>query len=168
METDDVEEQSPEDEDAVDEVAAAPPPAAIRKPYFVYRMAATDATPVIPRTKAKVGKTTESDARKISKIVTHIGKSRAPVFKVLRHNEGRVKTPNAPTKRLAPKWRLEEWIGPFATRRAAREIQQLWFKNSRSVRWTQASATIVDAGPKLAEENRVLCYTPRANICNKA
>jgi len=117
------------------------------KPYFVYLMAASASL--------RLGDDKNSKVRRMS---THIGKSREPVRKVLRHNEGLVNSYKRSTRSCAPNWRLEEWIGPFQTRHAAREFQKSWFKNTKGVK------TRVERGVQLASEHKVICYTPRATL----
>jgi len=63
-----------------------------------------------------------------SRMYTHVGKSRQPIQKVLRHNQKTVRhvTNKKLMSRVASNWRLEDWIGPFRTRNCARTFQRLW------------------------------------------
>jgi hypothetical protein len=99
---------------------------------------------------------------KMRRMFTHIGKSREPVRKVLRHNEGMVTSHKRSTRSSAPHWRLEEWVGPFATRRDARLFQTSWFRNTKGVK------TRMERGIQLANEYNVICYTPRAALADIA
>lgn len=122
-----------------------------RDPYFVYLMVAA-----------------EKNERAVRRVFTHIGKSRTPVFKVLRHNEGRVNTFRQATRKNAPNWRLEEWVGPFNTREKARAFQRLWFTRARPSKTGStaevATATRAGVGVKLAIEHQVAFYTPRLRV----
>ena len=61
-----------------------------------------------------------------SRMYTHVGKSRQPIQKVLRHNQKTVRhvTNKKLMSRVASNWRLEDWIGPFRTRNCARTFQR--------------------------------------------
>ena len=114
-----------------------------RRPYFVYLMACT-----IP-------------SKKVRRMFTHIGKSREPLRKVLRHNEGKVNSHKRSTRSNAPHWRLEMWDGPFQSRTQARSVQKMWSLNTKGIK------PRIERGVKLAEQHKVFCYTPRASLNRK-
>jgi hypothetical protein len=114
-----------------------------RKPYFVYLMACT-----IP-------------SKRVRRMFTHIGKSREPIRKVLRHNEGRVNSHKRSTRSNAPHWRLEMWDGPFMSRTQARVVQKKWSLNTKGIN------PRIERGMKIARQHNVCCYTPRASLDGK-
>lgn len=115
------------------------------KPYYVYLMACSVPTSV-------------SAAKRN---FTHIGMSREPIHKVVRHNEGRVNSGKRSTRTSAPHWRLEELIGPFDTRNQARRFQRRWFRNTKGVKLR------LERGVELARVHNRVCYTPRAPLLEK-
>lgn len=114
-----------------------------KRPYFVYLMACT-----IP-------------SKKVRRMFTHIGKSREPLQKVLRHNEGKVNSHKRSTRSNAPHWRLEMWDGPFESRTQARAVQKLWSLNTKGIK------PRIERGVALAQQHNVYCYTPRASLDGK-
>lgn len=139
VEEDDTDEYDDDESSDASTEDEAPP----RKPYFVYLMACTAPQP-------------KTEARSARRVMTHIGKSREPVRKVLRHNEGVVNQHKRNTRTTPMRWQLEEWVGPFPSRKYARDFQRSWFSK------TKGAKTRIEKGLQLAKEHKVVCYTPRA------
>jgi hypothetical protein len=114
-------------------------------PYYVYMMSCTKKSANNPNSSS-------SKQRVLNQ--THIGKSRDPIYKVLRHNEGRVNGAKRTVKKSSPNWCLTQWIGPFQGRGVARQFQKLWFRHAPGTKLR------VQRGLQLAAENAVPCYTP--------
>jgi len=115
------------------------------RPYFVYLMACPSELAVSSK-----------------RMFTHIGKSRDPVGKVQKHNQGFVNSHKRSTRANAPHWKIEEWVGPFRTREDARDFQKLWFCKTKGVK------TRAQRGAQLATEHNVVCYTTRSILSSGA
>ena len=115
-----------------------------QRPYYVYMMRGREnfdntrkrrrKTKVAEEESARTESDPESDASSTcTKIYTHVGKSRQPIKKVLRHNRQSVRhvTNKKLMSRVARNWRLEEWFGPFHTRENARTFQRTWCMHIR-------------------------------------
>ena len=104
-------------------------PLFVEKPYYVYLMKGS-VTPAASRGNKRKRSATTAQA---TRVYIHIGKSRAPVKKVYRHNNQTVRVlSNAKyIARVAKNWRLYDWCGPFMSRERARQFQQLWFEQLR-------------------------------------
>ena len=115
------------------------------KPYYVYMMKgkenkAAAATSSNAKKKRKNAAASAQDDDNNNngdddedRIFIHVGKSRAPIRKVQRHNRlsVRIVTNRKLMTRVGGNWCLEEWFGPFSNRTRARAFQRLWTTNIR-------------------------------------
>jgi len=127
---------------AVDGMSAT---AAVKRPYFVYVMRGLVSTQIQPSSQP-TRRTRTARRHQSSAIVepdapvptnpttgrmygyVHVGKSRHPIRKVIRHNNQLVRFATVRQAVHVPlsSWRLEDWFGPFWCRERARAFQRLW------------------------------------------
>jgi len=125
----------------------------LMKPYYVYMMKGVEKSKLPRRRSARITPATFPVTRRQSmspppaslsnrrqreyaskpKLYMHVGKSREPIRKVLRHNRSSIRlvTNRKLMTRVQGNWRLEEWFGPFSTRAKARTFQRQWTMSIR-------------------------------------